>query len=187
MRQALAALRLLLALTVVLGIAYPLSITAVAQLVVEDRADGSLVENGDGEVVGSELLGQPFDGDGWFHPRPDTFDGRASGASNLGPTNPELSAAVADRVAAVAASEGLGSDVTLPADAVTTSGSGLDPHISLAFARLQASRVAAARELPLETVLALIRDATSSRTFGFLGEPRVHVLTLNLALEEASP
>jgi K+-transporting ATPase ATPase C chain len=182
-----AAVRALLVLTVLTGVAYPLAVTGVGQLAFAEEADGSLVER-DGVPVGSRLLGQAIDGPRWFHPRPsaagDGYDGMASGASNLGPTNPDLLASVRQRVAAYRRAEGLDPDAPVPVDAVTASGSGLDPHISVANARLQARRVAAERELRLAEVLALVAEHTETRSLGFLGEDGVNVLLLNLALEE---
>ncbi|HRW36665.1 MAG: K(+)-transporting ATPase subunit C [Acidimicrobiales bacterium] len=187
-RQLVPALRILAVLTVLCGIAYPLVATGVAQAAFGDRADGSLLRDADGDVVGSSLLGQAFEGDEWFWPRPsaagDGYDGSASSPSNLGPTNPELLAAVAERIAAYGQANGLAPDASVPVDAVTASGSGLDPHISVANARLQAPRVAETRDLPLDDVLALVDDHTDGRSLGFLGEPGVNVVTLNLALAE---
>lgn len=182
-RAIVSALRMLLVLTVVVGVLYPLAIWGVGRVVFSERADGSLVRH-DGEVVGSSLIGQAFEGPAWFVGRPDAFDPAASGPSNLGPTNPELGAAVSERLDAIRSSDG-GSQV--PVDAVTGSGSGLDPHISPAYARLQAPRVAEARGLELSDVMALIDEHTEGRTLGFLGEPRVNVLGLNVALEELAP
>ncbi|MGI5118769.1 potassium-transporting ATPase subunit KdpC [Marinactinospora thermotolerans] len=187
LRRHLAAARVLLVMTVLLGVAYPLAVTGVAQLVFPHQADGSPVTH-DGEVVGSELLGQSFSGPRWFHPRPsaagDGYDGSASGASNLGPNNEELTAAVEERRATVAAENGVAPE-EVPADALTASGSGLDPHISPAYADLQAVRVARARGMDPGEVRALVREHTTGRALGFLGEPGVNVLTLNLALEDA--
>lgn len=184
-RSLVAATVMVLLWTVVLGLAYPLVTTGVAQVLFPHEADGSLVEV-DGRVVGSELIAQPFDGDEWFHPRPSAVDHdpTASGASNLGPTSPELAAAVARRVESYREANGLGAAVPVPVDAVTASGSGLDPHISVANARLQAPRVAAARGLDTSTVLGLVDDHTTRRVLGILGEEGVNVLALNLALVE---
>jgi K+-transporting ATPase ATPase C chain len=186
--QLSAGLRALLVFTVLCGLAYPLAVTGVAQLVFGVMADGSLVER-DGRVVGSTFIGQRFEGDEWFHPRPSAagegYDGMASSASNLGPTNDVLLEAVADRVDVFRRVNGLDGDVDVPVDAVTSSGSGLDPHISVANARLQAARVAAARELTVEDVLRLVEAHTSQRLLGFLGEEAVNVLALNLALDRA--
>ena len=181
-RQLLAGLRMLLILTLVLGVIYPLAVTGIAQVTMSHRANGSLVDV-DGSVVGSALLAQAFDGDEWFHPRPGSFDPTASGASNLGPNNPDLIDAVKSAIAEVRKRDGVTDGTPLPADAVTTSGSNLDPDISPAYAKLQASRVAAARGIPLQDILDLIDRQTAGRTFGFMGDPRVNVLLLNLALE----
>jgi K+-transporting ATPase ATPase C chain len=141
--------------------------------------------------VGSELLGQPFVSPQYFHPRPsaagDGDDGVASGGSNLGPTNPELLGAVADRVAAFRAENGLGAGELVPVDAVTASGSGLDPEISVRNARLQARRVAAQRGVELDEVLAMVDDHTIPRPLGILGDPGVNVVTLNLDLDRLAP
>jgi K+-transporting ATPase ATPase C chain len=183
-RQILAAVRVLLVLTVLLGVLYPLGVTAVAGLVMPGRAGGSLVRAG-GEVIGSSLIGQEFAGPEWFHGRPDPYDPTASGASNLGPSNERLARAVELALGEVQRAEG--SAGSFPADAVTGSGSGLDPHISPEYARLQASRVAAARGLPGREVLALVDRLTEGRTLGLLGEPRVNVLLLNLAVAGLQP
>ena len=183
LRQSLAGLRLLLVLTVVLGLAYPLAVYGVGRLV-PDKADGSMLTV-DGRVVGSRLLGQAFDGDEWFLPRPsvagDGYDPLASGASNLGPENPDLLATVTERKQEVADREGVDQSA-VPADAVTASGSGLDPDISPEYARLQVDRVARARGLDPDAVRQLVDDHVQGRDLGFLGEPRVNVLELNAAL-----
>ena len=179
-RSFIAAGRMVLVLSIVLGIAYPLVITGIGQVAFTHRADGSLVEAG-GSVVGSSLIGQAFEGPQWFVGRPDAFDPAASAPSNLGPTNPDLGTAVRERVDAIVAADAPAGPI--PVDAVTGSASGLDPDISPAYARLQAPRVADARGLELDQVLALIDEHTEGRTFGFLGDPRVNVLMLNLALE----
>jgi len=185
-RQLVPALLAFLAFTVLVGVLYPLAVTGVSRLVFADAADGSLVRR-DGVVVGSSLLGQSFEGEEWFHPRPsaagDGYDGAASSPSNLGPTSPDLLDAVEQRVAAYRTLNGLAAAAPVPVDAVTASASGLDPHISPANARLQAPRVARARGLPVERVLALVDGHTSDRTLGFMGEKRVGVLELNLALD----
>ena len=178
-RSLIAALRMLLVLTVLLGIAYPVAITGIGQSLFGTRADGSLVEAG-GAVVGSELIGQAFEGPEWFTGRPDAYDPTASAPSNLGPTNPELGAAVEERVAAITEAD---APEVIPVDAVTGGGSGMDPHISPAYAMVQAPRVADARGLELGQVTTLIDDYTEGRTLGFMGEARVNVLLLNLAVE----
>lgn len=185
-RQLRPAVSLLLGLTVLLGVVYPLAVTAVGQVAFPHRTDGSIIEV-DGVPVGSELLGQTFVSPEYFHGRPsaagDGYDATASGGSNLGPRNPDLLATVAERIDAYRAENGLSDDVAVPVDAVTASASGLDPHISIANARLQAERVASARGLPLSTVLAAIDDHTDARPLAVLGDPGVNVLRLNLALD----
>jgi potassium-transporting ATPase KdpC subunit len=181
-RHLLAAIRMLVTLTVLLGVVYPLAVTGISQLTMSHPANGSLVRS-DGAVVGSALLGQAFDGDQWFQPRPGSYDPTASGASNLGPNNPDLLDTVRSAIEALRRRDGIATGTPIPADAVTTSGSNLDPDITPAGARLQAARVAAARGLDVHDVLALIDRQTTGRTFGFLGDPRVNVLLLNLALE----
>ena len=188
-RQLLPALRLLAVVTVLVGIAYPLFITGVAQVVFPDQAGGSIVTV-DGQGVGSSLVGQVFTGDEYFESRPsaagDGYDATSSGASNLGPANPDLLATVEERAVAYRERNGLAAGAEVPVDAVTASGSGLDPHISVANARLQAERVAVARDLPIDDVLALVDEHIDGRTLGFLGEEGVHVLELNLALDQVS-
>ncbi|MEI4270484.1 potassium-transporting ATPase subunit KdpC [Klenkia sp. LSe6-5] len=191
-RQLLASVRALLLATVVLGLAYPLLMTGVAQVVAPSRADGSLVTSADGTVVGSSLLGQGFvDASGaplpqYFQSRPSAgdWDGAASGGSNLGPSSPELADAVASRRAEVAAFNGVPED-QVPDDAVTTSASGLDPGISPAYAAIQVDRVASARGVSPSEVQALVSAATHGRDLGFIGAPYVAVLDLNLALDQA--
>jgi len=176
-----------LAMTLLVGLVYPAVVTGFAQVLFRDAADGSFVRS-DGRIVGSALIGQVFTGAGYFHPRPSAvdYDGRASGASNLGPTNPQLLEGVAARVASYRTENGLGSDVAIPVDAVTASASGLDPHISIRNARLQAPRVASVRGLGLAVVLTLVDEATAQPVWGFLSEPTVNVLALNLLVDEAS-
>lgn len=186
-RQLLPALRMLLVLTVLTGVLYPLAMTGIGQTVFGEKADGSLITDADGRVVGSSLIGQAFDGGEWFQPRPsaagDGYDPTSSSSSNLGPTNPALLDSVAERVATYRKVNGLPADARVPVDAVTASGSGLDPQISVANARLQAPRVAEARGLSVDDVDALIDEHTQGRALGFLGEPGVNVLELNLALD----
>ena len=186
-RRGIAALRVLIVLTLGIGLAYPLLFTGASQLIAGGRADGSYVENADGEVVGSSLIGQSFDGPEWFHSRPsaagDGYDALSSSASNLAADNPDLIALVEERQAQIAEEEGV--DIAdIPADAVLASGSGLDPHISPAYAQLQIDRVAAERDLDEAVVADLVADHTEGRQLGFLGEPRVNGLLLNLALEQ---
>ena len=173
--------------TVLFGLVYPLLSTLIGQVAFGDEADGSLIRR-DGVVVGSELIGQTFTAPEYFHSRPSAagagYDGAASSGSNLGPLSPDLLASVADRVAAYREENGLSGDVSVPVDAVTASASGLDPHISVANARLQAARVAQARGLTLAVVMGLIDDHTDGRSLGVLGEPGVNVVLLNLALDE---
>jgi potassium-transporting ATPase KdpC subunit len=180
LRPAIAALVVFTALT---GVAYPLAVTGVAQSLLGHRADGSRIVV-DGELHGSELIAQPFEGDEWFHPRPSAvgYDASSSGGSNLGPTNPRLLADLEARTRDYRRATGIADGVPVPVDAVTTSGSGLDPHISPRNARLQAPRVAAARDLGVDEVLALVDRHTERRTGAVLGEPRVNVVRLNLAL-----
>ena len=185
-RQILPALITFLCFTVLTGLVYPLVVTGVAQVAFPNRSDGSLVKR-DGQVIGSRLIGQAFSGPRYFHPRPsaagDGYDATASSASNLGPTNQTLISDVRKRVLVYDAQNlHVGA---APGDAVTSSGSGLDPQISPTNARIQAPRVARARGLPLATVLDLIDWNTDGRSLGFLGEPGVNVLELNLALDRA--
>ncbi|THG28712.1 potassium-transporting ATPase subunit KdpC [Naasia lichenicola] len=192
-RQHLVAVRLLLIATVVLGIAYPFTVTGIAQLVAAPQANGSLLRDAEGEVVGSPLIGQSFtDADGgalpeWFQSRPsaagDGYDGGASSGSNLGPENPDLVESITARQAAIAELDGV-SVADIPADAVTASASGLDPQISPEYALLQADRVAAARGIPTATVEALVRSKIAAGDLGYLGAPTVNVLELNLALAQ---
>jgi len=177
---------LFLLLTVVTGIVYPGLVTLVAGLAFPDQARGSLVRL-DGKLVGSRLIGQSFSSPKYFWGRPSATgpmpgNGAASSGSNLGPLNPALATAVQSRVAALRAADP-GNSTPVPVDLVTASASGLDPEISIAAARYQVPRVARERGLPVEKVRQLVRDATQGRTFGVLGEPRVNVLELNLALD----
>ena len=185
-RQIIPAIVAFLAFTVLVGLLYPLAITGIAQVAFPSRADGSLVKQ-DGKVVGSSLIGQDFSGPQYFHPRPssagDGYDAMSSSASNLGPSNPELLQVVRKRLRLYRAENGLPPSQEVPADAVTGSGSGLDPMISPENARLQAQRVADARGMTLDQVMALVGASTTGRSLGFLGEPGVNVLELNLALD----
>jgi K+-transporting ATPase ATPase C chain len=184
--QLWAAVKLLVVFTVIVGVGYPLVVTGFAQVAFPDKADGSLVEQ-DGRIVGSSLLGQAFEGDEWFQPRPSAadYDAFASGGTNLGPTNPVLIDSVRERVREYRRANGLAPGTDVPVDAVTSSASGLDPHITEANAALQAPRVAEARDLPLRQVRRLIEDHTDQPSLGIFGQPGVNVLQLNLALERA--
>lgn len=196
-RQSLAGLRLLLAATLLVGVAYPLAVTVVASVAAPWQARGSLVTADGGrttvpdEAVGSALVGQGVvalpDGTPLFYPRPSAagegWDMLATAGSNLGPESPELLAAIRDRQAEVAEREGV-PVAAVPPDAVTASASGLDPHVSPAYAALQVPRVAATTGLDEEQVRDLVAEHTSGRTLGVLGEPRVDVLGLNLAVRE---
>ena len=181
------ALRLLLTLSVLTGLLYPLTVTGLAQILLPFQANGSLVVK-DGKVIGSRLIGQNFSGPGYFHGRPSAagqngYDGTSSGGLNLGPTNKELIDSIAERVQTVRGKNGLKADESVPADLVTTSGSGLDPDISPAAALAQARRVATARGLDLNVVHSLIEKQITPKPFGLLGEARVNVLELNLAVD----
>ncbi|WP_370891065.1 potassium-transporting ATPase subunit KdpC [Janibacter sp. GXQ6167] len=175
------ALRLLLALTVVLGVAYPLAVTAAARAL-PARADGSLIRVDD-RVVGSSLLGQPVEGPGWFHARPSASDhsGETSGGSNLPASDPTQQEAVRERRAEVATREGV-DPAAVPADALTASSSGLDPHISPEYAALQVPRVARERGLDIGEVERVVAEHTSGSVAGFIGTDRVDVTALNVAL-----
>jgi K+-transporting ATPase ATPase C chain len=178
-------------LTVVFGLIYPIAFTGLAQVTFSDKADGSLVER-DGKVIGSSLAAQAFTKPEYFHPRPSAtapeYNAAATTFANLGPTNPDLAKAVRDRALAILKLEGPynpGLEIgDVPVDAVTTSASGIDPHISPANADLQAARVAKERGLSVERVQELIDDNTDGRWLGLFGEPGVNVLELNLALDE---
>lgn len=169
--------------TVLLGLAYPIAITGLAQVLFPDQANGQLIRR-EGRVMGSRLIGQPFSGPGYFHSRPSAagtgYDGTASGGSNLGPTNRALVNRVTADVVSLAAEN---SGVPVPIDLVTTSASGLDPDLSLAAADFQVPRVARERGTTEEQVRALVAQHTQGRQWGLLGEPRVNVLELNLALD----
>lgn len=184
------ALTLLLGLTVLTGIAYPLAVTGIAHLAFPDQASGSLVRRDDGTVLGSALVGQAFTRPEYFWPRPSAagngYDAANSSGSNLGPSTAALVAAVRERVAALRAANPDAAG-PVPVDLVTASASGLDPHVSPAAALWQVPRVAKARGLPAEEVRRLVDDATEGRALGFLGEPVVNVLRLNLALDARAP
>ncbi|MFL6160512.1 MAG: potassium-transporting ATPase subunit KdpC [Marmoricola sp.] len=189
LRQLWPSFRAMLVLTVILGLAYPLALAGFAQVAFNDKADGSLLHR-DGKVVGSSLIGQSFSGlPQYFQSRPsaagDGYDPLASSATNLGPESPDLLKAIKERRAATSALDGTASAGIAP-DALEASGSGLDPHISPAYAAQQVDRVARERGMSPAAVRALVEKYTDGRTFGFLGEPHVNVLLLNLALDRAS-
>jgi K+-transporting ATPase ATPase C chain len=176
-----------LVLTILTGLVYPLTVTGLAQLLFPHQANGSVIVR-DGKIIGSELIGQYFDAPKYFWGRPsatspDPYNAASSSGSNLGPTNPALAEAVKARIAALKEADP-GNEAPIPVDLVTASGSGLDPHISPASAAYQASRVARTRGLQEDVVRQLVMQYTEGRQLGFLGERRVNVLLLNLALDE---
>ena len=180
--------------TLVLGLVccgiYPLVVFGIGQVAFRNKANGSLIVDKDGTVRGSRLLGQGFTAEKYFHPRPSAagngYDAANSGGSNLGPTSQKLNDAIKDRIDAYRKENGLKATEPVPADAVTASGSGLDPHITLRNAELQASRVARARGIEVQKVKALIGEKTDKADFGILGEEGVNVLMLNLALDQSA-
>ena len=184
----LPSLRMLVVLTVLAGVVYPFVTWGIAQLAFPGAANGSLIEQ-NGKVVGSALIGQPFDDPKYFWSRPSAtspqpYNGASSSGSNQGPTNPALADAVKDRIKALRDADP-GNAASVPADLVTASGSGLDPEISIAAAEYQLARVAKARGMQADAVRILVSQNTAGRTFGLLGEPRVNVVKLNLALDSA--
>jgi potassium-transporting ATPase KdpC subunit len=187
--QFLPALRMLVVISVLTGVAYPLLVTGVAQLAFPGPANGSLIVVG-GKTMGSALIGQPFDDPKYFWSRPSAtspqpYNGMSSSGSNQGPRNPALADAVKDRIKALRDADP-GNTAAVPVDLVTASGSVLDPHISVAAAEYQLSRVSKVRGLAAEQVRRLVDENTEGRTLGMLGEPRVNVLKLNIALDRAS-
>lgn len=188
LRQLRPAIVMIALFTLLLGVAYPLAITGVAQVAFPSQANGSLIRDADGQVVGSALIGQPFAGARYLHPRPsaagDGYDASASSGSNLGPLNTDLAARIQTEADAIRADTGA---TVIPADAVTTSASGLDPHISPAYARLQAARVARARGVEVTAVQQVIDAKTEGALLGFIGQPRVNVLLTNRALDARFP
>lgn len=186
MKNFVTAILMTVVTTLLLGVAYPLAVTGLAQVLFPDKANGQLVER-NGQVVGSRIIGQSFSSPGYFRSRPSAagngYDAGASAGSNLGPTNPKL----VDRVKAdVEMLQAENPNMPVPIDLVTTSGSGLDPHISPAAAEFQAPRVARERGMAEDDVRRLVAGHTEGRTLGVLGEPRVNVLMLNLALDAES-
>ena len=167
---------------------YPLVVFGIAQTVFHDQANGSLIVDQNGTIHGSRLIGQQFTGEKYFQSRPSSagsgYDAANSGGSNLGPTSQKLESVIAQRIADYRTQNNLATKAPVPADAVTASGSGLDPHISVRNAEIQAARVAKARKLPLEKVLSLLRANTDPAGLGFLGDAGVNVLALNLALDQ---
>ena len=195
MKPLLSEIRSALMSTIVLAVVccglYPLVVFGIAQAAFHEKANGSLIVDKDGTVRGSKLLGQGFTAKRYFHPRPSAagngYDAANSSGSNLGPTSQKLNDAIKDRVATYRIENGLKESDPVPADAVTASGSGLDPHISLRNAELQIPRVARARGLEADKVRTLVKQYTESADLGILGEPGVNVLQLNLALDAVSP
>jgi len=185
-RSTLTAIRLAALTLLIMGVVYPLAMTGLARVAFSDKASGSLIKEGD-QVLGSKYIAQAFDSAGYFHPRPsaagDGYDAMASGASNLGPTSADLIDRIRTSVAEVVAENPALEAGKVPADMVTASGSGLDPDISPANAYAQVARVAAARQMSEDDVERLVQENTSGRDLGFLGERRVNVLELNLALD----
>jgi len=190
LRQVKQAILLFAALSILTGVIYPLGITGIAQVFFPRQANGSLIYH-NGQPVGSELIGQSFTDPKYFWGRPSAtspvpYNAAASGGSNLGPTNPELLKAVRERIGWLRAADP-SNESQIPVDLVTSSGSGLDPHISPAAAEYQVARVAGARGLDAETVRQAVARHTASRTLGLLGEPRVNVVELNLDLDDLQP
>lgn len=184
-KSLITAVLMTIATTVLLGILYPLLVTGLAQLLFPKQANGQLIQR-DGVVVGSRIIGQPFSGPGYFHSRPSSagangYDPTASSGSNLGPTNQQLIARVNGDVAKLHAEN---PGLMIPVDMVTTSGSGLDPDITPAAAEYQIGRVAMERKVSKAEIAALVQENTLNRQWGFLGEPRVNVVELNLALDQ---
>ncbi|MEO5914411.1 MAG: potassium-transporting ATPase subunit KdpC [Luteolibacter sp.] len=170
---------------------YPLAVTGISKVAFANKANGSLIVDKNGTIIGSSLLGQNFSGEGYFHPRPSAagtngYDAASSGGSNLGPTSQKLADQIKERIAAYRTANGLAENQAVPADAVTASASGLDPHISPANAALQVGRIAKARGLTKEKVGELVMANTDKSDLGFLGDDGVNVLKLNLGLDSAT-
>ena len=189
MKNLVTAVLMTLVTTILLGLAYPFVVTGLAQVIFPDNANGQLIRNADGTIVGSRLIGQPFSSPGYFRSRPSAagatgYDASASSGSNLGPTNQKL----IERVKAdVEKLQKENPGKLVPIDLVTTSGSGLDPHISCAAAEFQVPRVARERSMSEEELRQIVAAHTEGRQFGFLGEPRVNVLELNIDLDNRKP
>jgi len=189
MRNLLTAILFTIVTTILFGLIYPLAVTGIAQIIFPDKANGQLMRRSDGTIVGSRIIGQPFTGPGYFHSRPSAagvagYDAGASSGSNLGPTSQKL----IDRIKADAARiQAENPNQPVPVDLVTTSASGLDPHISPAAAEFQIPRVARERRLMESELRQIVASHTEGRTLGLLGEPRVNVLELNLDLDSKKP
>ena len=189
MKNLLTAILMTLVTTVLLGLIYPLVVTGLAQVIFPDQANGQLIRHSDGTIIGSRIIGQPFVGAGYFHSRPSAaglvgYDAGSSSGSNLGPTSQKLKDRVTADIARIQAEH---PNKPIPVELVTTSASGLDPHISPAAAEFQVSRVARERNLSEDTIRQLVDAHTEQRQFGLLGEPRVNVLELNLELDNRAP
>jgi potassium-transporting ATPase KdpC subunit len=191
LQQLRPAILMVIVFTVITGLAYPLAVTGIAQVVFPGASDGSIVKDASGNVIGSSIIGQSFTDPKYFWGRPsaagDGYDAANSGGSNLGPTSEKLRELVQQRAEALRKASNLPADALVPAELVTASASGLDPNISPDAARFQAPRVAQTRGQSADQVLKLIDDHTDGRTLGFMGEPKVNVLELNMALDALKP
>lgn len=180
-------LLLLIIFTIILGLLYPLVITGISKIVFPKKSAGSLIYNGD-KIIGSELIGQSFSGEKYFHSRPssagqDGYDSMSSAGSNLAPTNKDFILIVGERINSFKSENNINDGTLIPSDIVTASGSGLDPHISVDSALLQIKRISKARNIPEEKIKKLVLENVENRQFGFLGEPKENVLKLNLLLD----